>query len=150
MIDSDKEWDEIQINGKPIEEMVIPDFSKYPALKEHLFGKKDKFILDKDKNVIPASLFEWGQFFENNEEERIVKKDKINGLKISTVFIGVDHNICRLYDKEEDHELHIFETMVFDGNMSDIYCDRYATWKEAEEGHQSAIEWVKSGCKDEA
>jgi hypothetical protein len=27
----------------------------------------------------------------------------------------------------------------------EIYCRRYSTWQEAEEGHRKAIEWVKEG-----
>ena len=29
------------------------------------------------------------------------------------------------------------------------YQERYATWKEAEEGHKRAVQWVKEGCKED-
>lgn len=121
--------------------MEIPDFSKYPALDEYFNKKKEHFILDENKNVIPASLLEWGEFFENTREERIVNRTEINGLRVSTVFLGLDHSF--------DGSLHIFETMVFKKKSEVGYCERYSTWQEAEEGHKRAIEWVKNGCKDE-
>jgi hypothetical protein len=39
--------------------------------------------------------------------------------------------------------------MIFKGDNCLDYQERYSTWKEAEEGHQKAIEWIKNGCKDE-
>ncbi len=118
------------------------DLTNYPALDEFLNKKKRYFILDENKNAIPASLFEWADFFEN--ADRHVKEDCINDYRISTVFLGLNHN----YDPF-DNKPHIFETMVFKGDIgSDIYCDRYATRQEAEDGHARAVQWVNSGCKD--
>lgn len=109
---------------------------------EKLHTKKDKFILDKDRNVIPATLYEWGEFLENTHEERIVNKTEINGLRVSTVFLGLDHSF--------NGSKHIFETMVFEENsFHENYCERYSTWEQAEEGHQRAVQWVKDGCKGE-
>jgi hypothetical protein len=122
-----------------------PDLTNYPDLNEFLNEKKGYYMLDKDRNIIPASLLEWGTYLENTRKERIVKKDHVNGYRVSTVFLGLDHN----YDPS-DNKLHIFETMVFkERTLEDIYCDRYATWEEAEIGHARAMQWVKDGCKDE-
>ena len=112
---------------------------------EDFMNKKDKFILDENNNVVTANLLEWGTFL-NNRDRVIVKKEIIDGKEISTVFIGIDHNWMR---REIPCKPHIFETMVFDKGYSDIYCDRYSTWKEAEEGHEKAVQWVKRGCKNE-
>ncbi len=119
-------------------EIEVPDFSAYPHFDEFI-NKKNKFILDKDKNVIPATLMEWGQFLETDPEFRRVDRTEIDGLMISTVFLGNDHSF--------DGRLHIFETMIFNDDISLDYLERYSTWKEAEEGHQKAIQWVKDGCK---
>ena len=100
----------------------------------------DYYIL-QDKEPIQVSLLEWAMWLDNTFHERIVDKDLVNGKKVSTVFLGLDHS----YEKDQ---IHIFETMVFEGR-NDIYCERYATWEQAEEGHQRAIQWVKDGCKDE-
>lgn len=106
--------------------------------------EKINYILDKDKNVIPATVIEWGEFFEKNRSERIVRQEEIMGKRISTVFIGIDLGYFN------DRPL-IFETMVFDPADSghDIYCTRYSTWQQAEEGHIEAVNWVLNGCKEE-
>ena len=71
---------------------------------------------------------------------------KVNGKWVSTVFIGLDHRWL------DDGKLEIFETMVFDEGKesTEDYCERYATWDEALEGHGRAVQWVKDGCKDES
>lgn len=61
---------------------------------------------------------------------------------ISTVWLGIDHNFMM-----EGPPL-IFETMVFDGNFGDRYCERYATKDEALAGHAKAVAWVKAGMRD--
>lgn len=116
---------------------------------EDFLKKKNCYILDKDRNVIPASLMELSTYLEESTEERIVKRDTVNGLRVSTVFIGLDHNFSMPEEREkEDYKPYIFETMIFDVDEKEIYCDRYATWAEAEEGHQKAIKLVKYGCKE--
>lgn len=108
---------------------------------------RDKYILDKEKNIIPANLGEWSNFLKNTREERMVAKNEVNGRFISTVFIGIDHN----FYQNENNEIHIFETMVFESkeNYSGIYCSRCGTWERALEEHQKAIEWVKNGENDD-
>lgn len=129
------------------EKIEQPDFSKYPELNKY-FTKKDKFILDENNNAIPATLMEWGMFLENEHDRKIVKQEMVNGFRVSTVFLGLDHN-WNIFN-EENHKPHIFETMVFKGEGgTENYCDRYSTWEEAEEGHKVAVVWVKNGCKEE-
>ncbi len=96
------------------------------------------YKLDEDKNVSESSLEEWATFIEKTFPINYVHvgDDTVYGRRVSTVFIGVDHNF-NPYSKIPL----IFETMVFDGDTP-IYQDRYSTWKEAEEGHKDAIEWV--------
>jgi hypothetical protein len=107
---------------------------------KELLTKKNHFILDKNKNVIPATLLECGEFLETARQERIVKQEELNGYEISTVFLGIDHQFGIGPPL-------IFETMVFvKDDRQDIYCDRYSTWKEAEQGHKKAVEWVENGC----
>lgn len=99
--------------------------------------------LDEDNNVIPCLLEEWIQMYESKEcdDRRRVGSNKIHGYYISTVFLGLDHGFG------QNHLF--FETMVFSNNKSDVYQTRCSTWKEAEEMHKKAIQWVKDGCKDE-
>ncbi len=104
------------------------------------------YKLDENKNVVPSSLEEWANFIEGRlpTNYKHVGDDKINGYRVSTVFLGLCHNFGY-----SDRRPIVFETMVFDGDRSDIYQERYSTWKEAEEGHQRAIEWVKKGCEED-
>lgn len=125
--------------------MEIPYFSKFPHV-DKFFNDKSHYILDENKNVIPATLMEWGCFLEKHRLDRIVSREEINGLRVSTVFIGLDHSW--LPRDHKDHKPDIFETMVFK-NESDIYCERYSTWQEAEYGHKKAVEWVLNGCKED-
>ncbi len=104
------------------------------------------YTLDEENNVVPCDLIEWGTFLKS--KKKIVKQEYVGDKWISTVFIGLGHNW------EEDGELHVFETMVFNRKKgqplgSEIYCERYGTYQAALEGHKRAVEWVKGGCKDE-
>ena len=102
------------------------------------------YKLDEDKNVVKSSLEEWQNFIVGNlpTNYKHVGDDEVNGKRISTVFLGLCHN----YNPYSNIPI-VFETMIFDEGK-DIYQERYSTWKEAEEGHKKAVEWVKNGCKD--
>ncbi len=105
------------------------------------------FYILIDKKPVPVPMMEWALWFENAGEERIVKKDDIDGKHVSTVFLGLDH---RWVSFSADIVPQIFETMIFSpGGYAEIYCTRCATWEEAEAQHQKAIEWIKEGCKDD-
>lgn len=93
----------------------------------------DKFILDGHTPVPAASLREWGRWFETGN--RVVAQDKIGDVKVSTVFLGLDHQWG------EGPPL-LFETMIFEG-PHDGYQERYSTWDEAEAGHKVALSLVK-------
>lgn len=101
--------------------------------------------LDENKNVIPSSLKEWADFVEGRlpTNYKHIGDDEVNGKRISTVFLG----LCHSFDPCNNVPI-VFETMIFDSDHG-IYQDRYSTYKEAEDGHHRAIEWVKNGCKHE-
>jgi hypothetical protein len=103
------------------------------------------YKLDENKNAIPCSVEEWGEQLEEmrtNHTKHVADED-INGKRVSTVWLGLDHQW------DENAPPHIYETMVFEDKGYEIYCSRYSTWKEAEEGHQIAVQWVRDGCKEE-
>jgi hypothetical protein len=113
--------------------------------------KSRYYTLDNENNPIPCSIEEWA-----SQREIMVKNDNkhvgyefIDGKTVSTVWLGLDHGYPYLSGNTENYRPLIFETMVFDGDdLHEIYLERYSTWKEAEEGHQKAVEWVKNGCKE--
>ena len=92
-----------------------------------------KYIL-KGKKVVPEyDLMKWGKWFET--AERHVADTKIGKVRVSTVFLGLDHNWGM-------GKPILFEMMVF-GGKHDQYQERYHTWEEAERGHQKALKMVK-------
>lgn len=93
-----------------------------------------KYILDENRNPVPVdTLEEWASRFER--ENRHVGHDTIGGMRISTVFLGLDHSFS-----SEGPPL-LFETMVFGGEGSHLedFCVRAATWDEALANHQAAV-----------
>lgn len=95
----------------------------------------DKYILRDHKPIPCADLKIWAQWFES--ADRIVRKTSIGTAKVSTVFLGIDHNFG-----EKGKPL-LFETMIF-GGPHDQYQDRCSTWDEAEAMHVKACELVTS------
>lgn len=92
----------------------------------------------KDKTPVPVELMEWARWFENTDNHRVAV-DTIAGnpdVTVSTVFLGLDHQFG------EGKPL-LFQTMVFGGEL-DQEMERHSTWKEAEEGHRSMLERVRS------
>jgi len=103
------------------------------------------YKLDENKNVVPSSCKEWADFIEGKPPHNYMYVDRtiIDGHCVSTIFSGICFNLFNNIPI-------VFETMVFD--KDDIPLDyeaRYSTYKEAEEGHQKAVEWVKNGCKED-
>lgn len=92
-----------------------------------------KYILDGRKAVPIEDVILWANWFDS--ADRHVAQNIIKGVKISTVFLGLDHSFG-------DGEPLLFETMVFGGEL-DQDMDRYSTWDKAEEGHKKMVERVK-------
>lgn len=59
-------------------------------------------------------------------------------LWVSTVWLGIDHS---LYSTPPL----IFETMVFESGMSEDFCARYATEKDALAAHEAIVRQLEQG-----
>ena len=109
------------------------------------------FILDDDNNVVNVpgdDVLVWAHIFESDKiENRRVRHHRWFGYRISTVFLGLNHN----HTPHHDRTPIVFETMIFKppymGELlgkphmmmcDEIYCQRYATWEQAERGHRHA------------
>ena len=92
-----------------------------------------------DRKPVACTLMEWADFFEVHAN-RVVKQDTIDGVFISTVFLGLDHGWG------QSEEPIVFETMILDGKF-DEYQTRCATWDEAEKMHRTAVNEVKQYLK---
>ena len=97
----------------------------------------NKYILDSNRDPIPASLSEWADWFENADDERIVAKTTIGNSDVSTVFLGLDHSFG-------SGPPLIYETLVFGGKLADEM-NRYTTREQAEQGHREMCERVRTG-----
>ncbi len=94
------------------------------------------WILDAERNPVPArDVFEWARCFER--PDRIVAKTEIGHVRISTVFLGIDHGFPGVHK-----EPILFETMIF-GGKHDGWQQRCATWAQAEAMHAKAVALVR-------
>src|SRR5687767_4699324 len=93
----------------------------------------NKYILDENKNlVLVEDVLEWGRAF-GTQDRKVAQTDLPSGPKVSTVFIGLDHDFTGKGPPQ------VFETMIFEEGPLDSWCQRYATWQEAEAGHASVV-----------
>jgi hypothetical protein len=85
--------------------------------------------------VEERDLYRWAEWFEH--ADRVVYRDQIGDIVISTVFLALDHRFCG-----KGPPL-LFETMVFrNGNSKEQW--RCATWPEAEKQHKRAVEEMRT------
>lgn len=91
------------------------------------------YILDGKTPVPEPDTTKWGKWIKT--ANRQVAEDFIGDIRISTVFLGMDHNFF-------DDVPILFETMVFGGPL-DSEQERYYTWAEAEQGHKEMVKRVK-------
>ena len=102
----------------------------------------DKYILKGHRPVIEKDLLKWGRWFET--ANRHVGDNAIGEVRVSTVFLGLDHSFSFGRNKPI-----LFETMIFGGRYNDFQ-KRYATWEEAEVGHRKAVALVKKSLKEKS
>jgi hypothetical protein len=101
--------------------------------------------LDEHHNVVRISharIAEWEEWWKVIENRR-VGRTLVNQFLVSTVFLCIDHGFGGTPQW--------FETMVFEQKEGgeeckhDRLCIRYATWAEAETGHQNVVEMIREG-----
>lgn len=95
------------------------------------------YILDENHNPVPEpDTLKWAAWFED-VENRIVEQDIIDGVQISTVFLGLDHG------PNDQGPPVLWETMIFGGSHHEYQC-RYTSHEEALCGHAAAVRLVTS------
>lgn len=82
-----------------------------------------------DRDGLPLDLMVWARKFEDWEYKRVAF-DEADGVEVSTVWLGLDHNWG-------DGRPLIFETMVFGGPHNEEQW-QYSTEAEALAGHERA------------
>lgn len=93
-----------------------------------------KYILDANGNpVLCDDLFTWAEWFETSGESRVVQKTIVaDGVQVSTIFLGIDHNWSRRGPPM------IYETRVFGGPIEGD-CLRAAKRTTALKNHAAMI-----------
>lgn len=97
------------------------------------------YILDENNKPIKSSVLEAMQWMEDNLDKKAVKQESISDVRISTVFLGLDHS----FPWDNENKPVLWETMIF-GGEHDQNQYRYTSYEEALEGHQRAIDLVKN------
>ena len=95
----------------------------------------EKYILDGHKPVPCENLMKWAHWME--KADRHVALTVIKNVRVSTVFLGINHTFG------DSREPVLFKTMVFGGSL-DQEMDRYSSWEDAEHGHETMVDRVKS------
>ncbi len=85
--------------------------------------------------VLCRDVAAWDEWFRT--ADRRVAETWIDDVRISTVFLGVDHNFF------PGHDPALFETMVF-ADEEDFRMERYFIWEEAEAGHAEMVALIRS------
>jgi len=87
------------------------------------------YILKDGKPVEESDITAWGRWMKT--AERHVANDELPGVRISTVFLGLDHQWGA-------GPPILYETMIF-GGAHDGYQARYHTREDAVAGHAEAL-----------
>lgn len=74
---------------------------------------------------------DWSRWFKS--ANRIIQRDVITGVTVSTVFLGIDHSFG------DGSKPILFKTIIFGGDHDDDQC-YYATYDEAVAGHKRIVE----------
>jgi hypothetical protein len=82
------------------------------------------FRLTADRTVEACDMDEWAAFFADAAGRRVARTE-VGDYLVSTVFIGVGHQL--------------FETMRFDPDNEVDFCLRMSTWALAETCHDAVV-----------
>jgi hypothetical protein len=97
------------------------------------------YVLDGHTPRRAKDVLEWAIEFEQSINSKQVALTKLGDVTVSTVFRGIDSNVMF-----PGRAPQLFETMIFGGPF-DLRTWRYATWDEAEAGHEDAVREAKNG-----
>ena len=92
-----------------------------------------RYYILVDRVPFAVDLMSWAAWFERND--RVVEKTAIGKVEVSTVFLGLNHNL-------RGGDPVLFETLVIGGPLGGEM-DRYCSRAEAERGHAEMVAKVK-------
>jgi hypothetical protein len=88
-----------------------------------------KYYIEVDGKPEPCDLMDWAL---GKPEQRIVARTRVGEVLVSTVFLGLDHNITGVGAPI------LYETMIF-GGAADQEQERYETREAAIVGHAGFV-----------
>lgn len=94
-----------------------------------------KYVIVDGNPVLEPDILKWARWFEA-AERRVDHTELDNGLRVSTVFLGIDHAFG-------EGPPVLWETMIFDGDQ-DIFQRRYTSLDDAKSGHNFAVDFAKA------
>ncbi len=103
----------------------------------------NRYILEGKRPVPCDDLITWAKWLETAGSKRRVGDTTVNGHRVSTVFLGLDHRFgC------EGLPI-LFETLVFpDDTLTEVDGKRYCSWEDAEAGHAEFVtKWSNKPCE---
>ena len=93
------------------------------------------YILDENNEPVPCEdVSVWAFWFEDGPR-RVVQQDTVGDVKVSTVFLGLDHSFGQ-------GKPVLGETMIFGGRYNECQ-GRYTAHADALKGHALALAAVK-------
>lgn len=93
-----------------------------------------------DRQGKPCTRGFWSEKM-SDDDYRVVALDTIHGVRVSTVWLGLDHGMSFLSGKDTPPV--IFETMLFSSDSCRMF-RRYSTEEQAKTGHASAVASVRA------
>lgn len=105
--------------------------------------KRVMWYMLKDDKPVPADVIspEFQEWYNNIDNRRVARTDITKDIWVSTVFLGLDHNLYGAGDPV------LWETMIF-GGSEDMYQERATTQEEALEHHNVAVALAKKGLEN--
>jgi hypothetical protein len=97
------------------------------------------YKINEDKTVTLLPPGEFPDYSQHSTAHRRVGDDTVDGQRVSTVFLEMDHNW------EPAGSPILFETMIF-GGPYDTDMWRYSTYDEAKLGHDRIVNCLKAGA----
>jgi hypothetical protein len=97
------------------------------------------YILDENKQPVAIEddigsegWLRWAEWWSNMDNRRVAWTEVADGIHVSTVFLGTDHNLFG------DGPPLLFETLVHTDYGWEPHW-RYPTWEAAEKGHELVV-----------
>jgi len=98
-----------------------------------------RYIIVDGKITPEPDLIKWAMWYEKSEN-RHVKQDKIGDVIVSTIFLGLDHNLWG------NHPI-LWETMIFGSKANRDFVRCGGNREQAEAMHASVVEKIRSAEK---